>query len=131
MSKKLPKEFIPDFNELYSKTMEFIREHQGEKGYINTQDDSCDTIYAIVFDEGQEMAVEMEVAGVKVEENEIYVRCVPILRTYHITLTDEDFKRDNEGDGGYDEWMSLMWSDVYWAHTLIDIAESIHEYVLD
>jgi hypothetical protein len=131
MSKKLPKEFIPDFNELYTKTMEFIREHKGEKGYIDTQDDSCDTIYAIVFDEGQEMAVEMEVAGVKVEENEIYVRCVPIFRTHNIILTDEDFKRDDEGDGGYDEWMSLMWSDVYWAHTLIDIAEAIDEYVLD
>lgn len=120
-----PSKYIPDFTELYNKTCEFVKAHQGSKGYIDTQDSKADTIYAFKL-EG-DMAVEMKVHGVKYDEktDNLLVVCEHIANTYEIIYSDEDFQSE------YCEWESVPYSDIYYVHTLINIAELIHEYVED
>ena len=133
MSKKKaenPAEFIPDFEELYKKTIEFVKEHQGEKGYIDTQNNkepSNDTIYGISYEHENGCATEQYVYGVRVRteegEDDLQIILEPICFNTRTIYEDADFTND------YAEWVSVRWSDVYFVHTLINIAESIWEYV--
>lgn len=144
--KTLPRDYVPDFDELYEKTCEFVREKQGEKGFIDTQDldGHCDTIYAFFFDEGEERGVEMEVIGVKEENDELFVKLIPVSSYTKIVFDDEDLKFFNllaslnivpaidlKTDDSESGWFNIRYSNVYYASTLLRIAESIHEYVLD
>ena len=124
-SNKKPYELVPNFDELYNATYEYIKEHQGEKGYIDTQDEACDNISAYVYDECMGCAVEMRVHGVRanIESEDIEIVYEPIMRTYRIEYSDEDFKSEEA------EWKTIRWGDiVYYSPTLLDIAENIHEY---
>ena len=117
-----PCDLIPNFDNLYNATVNFVRDHQGDKGYIDTQGDE-DTISTIIFDDESGRGVEEEVHGVRVtEDGDLQIVCEPFMRTVNIEYTDEDFKND-------DNWHSIRYSDVYYVFTLIDIASYIHEYV--
>ena len=122
--KKSLREEIPNLDKLYNKVVEFVKRHQGEKGYIDTQDDSFDTIYTIVYEEEEGKAVEKRVHGVRWNEKALDLEIVydDIMRTYVITYSEEDFKKE-------ENWHSVKWSDVYYIHTIFSIAENIEEYV--
>lgn len=121
---KLPKDLIPNLDDLYKATCEFVKNHQGEKGYIDTQDPELDTIYAIEWDEEMGHGVETKVHGVcyKEEYDALLIVTEPIMRTYQIEYTPDSFGEDAD-------WMSVRYSDVYYIPTLFNIAENIHEYV--
>jgi len=123
----VPVDYIPSLDWLYQKTCEFVRDNQGEKGFIDTQDEKKDTIYAFVFDESEERGVEMEVVGVKEENDELFVKVVPVSSHEKIVFGDDDPKEEGDEHG----WLSVKYSDIYYYTTIINIAESIHEYVLD
>lgn len=128
--KKLPQDYVSDFvNELHEKTCEYVREKQGEKGYIDTQnlDNEHDTISLFVFDEGEERGVEMDVVGVKEENNELFVKITPVSPHTKIVFDEDDFNRDDTESG----WFNIRYSNVYYASALISIAGIIHEYVLN
>lgn len=113
-----------DLEPMFQSVCEFVKSHQGEKGYIDTQDDGADTIYTIVYDEVSGLACEKRVHGVRWNEEEKDLEIVydDIVRTYVITYSDDDFKNS-------ENWHSVKWSDVYYIHTIFQIAENIEEYV--
>lgn len=117
------RDFIPNFDTLYNKVCEFVKEKQGEKGYIDTQDDTLDTIWGFEYDEFMQCGVEVRVHGVKCdpETNDLFVVTEKASNTYNLIYTDTDFKEA--------EWQSVKYSDIYYAHTLLCIAECIEEYV--
>lgn len=127
MSKK-PFEFIPNLDEIYEKTCEFVRTHQGEKGYIDTQDQTCDGIYAMVYEDEMGHGIEVEVHGVRYnnETRNLEIVYEYISRTIRIVYGDEDFRSEST------EWEPIRYSEiVYYVYTLMQIAESIHEYTTD
>ena len=122
MKEKLPKDFIPDFDELYKQTCDFVREHQGEKGYIDTnnEDGKNDTIYGIFC--GYEGIMEIKIHGVKCNgENLLIVWEVVTNDSLKIIFSDEDFKDAI--------WENVRYGDYLYHYTLMNIAEAIHEYV--
>ena len=125
-----PEQFIPDFEELYEKTIEYVKEHQGEKGYIDTQvNHNNDTIYAISYNYDDGLATEQYVYGVRVVEEDgekdLQVLLEPITLNTVTVYQPEDFTSEDA------DWQSVRYSDVYFVHTLISIAESISEYVTE
>lgn len=116
---------IPNFDPLFDEVVAYVREHQGEKGYIDTQDPSLDTIYTFNIDEIGD-AYECKVHGVRVmdygdEGYDLEVIAEPVMRTYETVYSDEDFRTS-------EEWESVRWSEMPYIHTLLSIAESIEEY---
>lgn len=118
---------IPDFNPLYEQVKEYIKTHQGEKGYIDTQMDThtdCDSIYGFVFDEGEERAVEVEIVGVMYDKNEDEIGVawehIHPRNAAQTIYGEEDFKQC--------DWCSLRYSDIYFISTLLSIAECIEQY---
>lgn len=114
---------VPDFDGLYENVVAYVLEHQGEKGYIDTQDSTLDIIYTFNFDENGD-AYEARVYGVRVHDGDLEVLTEPIMRTYRVVYSDEDFRNS-------EEWESVRWSEMPFQHTLLMIAEDIHEYVED
>ena len=124
--KKYVRDYIPNLDKLYDKVREFIKTHQGEKGYIDCQPNlGGDTIYAILYDGEYGIGMEHYVYAVRVVNGDIEVLLEPILRTCLTIYTPEDFT----GEDAEDKWYSLRSGDVYYVHTLISIAEAIEEYV--
>lgn len=120
------RESVPNLTGLYNKVYEFVKEHQGEKGYIDTQNDACDRMSAYVYDEGMGCAVEQEVHGIRVdaETKDIEIVVEPIMRTYKIQYDEESFKSEDT------VWESLRYGEVvYYGPTLLEIADVIEEYV--
>ena len=117
------RDYIPNFDTLYNKVCEFVKENQGEKGYIDTQDNTLDTIWGFEYDEFMNCAVEVRVHGIKCdpETNELLIVTEKASNTYRIIYTETDFKEA--------EWQSMKGSYVYYANTLLSIAECIEEYV--
>ena len=116
---KLPKDFIPSFDELYEKTCEFVKEHQGPNGYIDTQDNFRDTIYTFDYSDGA--AKEVEIKGVKVEDNNLLVATSDIFVTRRITYTEVDFEDE-------ENWEPIKNGELPYVFTLISIAEVINQY---
>ena len=122
-----PNEFIPSFDELYIKTIEYVKAHQGEKGFIDTQvNKGNDKIYGISYNFDEGFATEQYVYGVRVRnedgEDDLQVLLEPICLNTVTVYQDEDFQDDMK-------WESIRYSDVYYIHTLLAVAESIDEYV--
>lgn len=125
-----PNDFVPDFEPLWKKTIEYVKAYQGKKGYIDTQNNNepaNDTIYGISYDYESGYATEQYVYGVRVRkedgEDDLQVLLEPICLNTRTIYQDSDFTSEDAN------WQSVRWSDVYYVHTLINIAECIWEYV--
>lgn len=117
MERPLVLNLDPMFNDLKM----YIEEHQGEKGYIDTQECSMkDTIFGFMYNEDLETFEESVVYGVRVKDDDIEIILEHSAMSYNVEYTDEDFKNA--------EWVSLRWSDVLYIQTLFNIAENIEEY---
>ena len=114
-------EYIPNLDTLYEKLVEYVKEHQGEKGYIDTQECGMDTIYGFGWNEETNRFEEMMVYGVRVVNNDVEIILEPLSDTYFVEYKDEDFKNA--------AWYSLRWGDVLYVQNLFNIAELIWEYV--
>lgn len=124
--KKYVRDYIPNFDKLFDKVKEFVETHQGEKGFIDCQPShKLDIIYAVMYEDFSGCGVERYVYGVRVKDGDLEVLLEPIMRTYLTVYQDEDFTSEDAEE----KWFSVRWSDVYYVHTLINIAESIEEYV--
>ena len=124
---------IPNFDTLFDEVVAFVQKHQGEKGYIDTQDDTKDLIYTFNFDEVGD-AYEAKVHGVRVvnydDGYDLEVVTEPIMRSYRVVYDDECFRGVCESEPEANaEWESVRWSDLPYVHTLLQIAECIEEYV--
>jgi hypothetical protein len=119
-----PAFYIPDFSELHKATCEFVKQHQGTKGYIDTQPDiGKDLIYALVYVDCENLE-EVVVYGIKYDEEygTLAIAWEHISNSYVIEYTEKDYESVN--------WFEVgPHCDVHYPATLINIAELIHEYV--
>lgn len=122
---------IPNLDDMYLDVCEFVKAHQGEKGYIDTQDEENDTIYGFIFDEELHAGLEEIVHGVRWDpvEEELQVVLEPYMRTHRVVYSDDSFRGLCEDMEANAEWQSVKDSDVYLIPTLFSIAESIQQYV--
>lgn len=119
---------VPDLEPMYEAVCKFVKENQGEKGYIDCQpyqENAGDIIYTYEFMDFSGTYEERMVYGVRMvntEEGEDLEICYePYMRTYRTVYQDTDFKEA--------EWESVKWSDaVLYIPTIFNIAECIEEY---
>ena len=118
------------YDELYKRICDFVKAHQGEKGYIDTQANECDGIYVAVY-EGDDL-VEKKVHAIKCDENgDLLILCDDDVNGYHnqIVYSDEDIKNEDEDNWDSHWWLASIRGETLWLHTLGAIAEVIEEYV--
>lgn len=134
--------------QLHYSVMDYIEQHQKEKGYINTQNGDNDTMYFYAYNDyevGAENAlVEGRICAIRVHGGSIQ-----ILGTIHNNqaFTEADIEQatrltDNidNANGELNPYLTISgewetyWQDVYggdtmiYAQTLMSIAESIEQY---
>ncbi len=122
---------IPDLTQMYEAVRDFVKEHQGKKGYILTepaQDETLyDTIWGFTYNESERQAEEAQVKAVRVsKDNELQV----ILDQYAI-WDDESVKNVGEDyDCIFGCWANVEYDDcVYFIPTIFNIAENIQQYI--
>jgi len=121
----LPSKNIPDLDPLFNITRDFIKKHQGKKGYIDTQDVNKDMIFCLFIAYTNGGATEEDrVHGVRVKDDDIQVLFDTDTSGFeNIQYADDDFRKEDAN------WYSIRNSEVLYVHTLFSIAESIEEYV--
>lgn len=129
---------IPNLDPLYEEVVAYVKEHQGEKGYIDCQpyqENFGDIIYTYEFMDFSGTYEERLVYGVRVvntEDGEDLEICFePFMRTYRLVYDEKAFKGEYEGEeaDANAEWYSVRWSDnVLYIPTLFNLAECIEEY---
>ena len=120
---------VPNLDNLYEDVVNFVKKYQGERGYIDTQNDENDTIFCFVYEDFSGQGEERIVYGVRVKDDDLEICYEPFMRTYRVVYNDEVFKGECEDKDANADWQSVRWSDVYFVPTLFSIAESIWEYV--
>lgn len=116
---------VPSLDGLYDDVVAFVKEHQGKKGYIDVQPSlNLDGIHCFVFEDETGCGEEKSVYGVRVVDSngkdDLQVCFETFTRTYDVKYRKKDFMEA--------EWLSVIWSDVYYVPTLFSIADNIEEY---
>lgn len=114
---------IPDLSKLYERVRDWVKEHQGEKGFIITDNNErCDTIWIIIYDDYTQNVNEFQVKAVRVNKD----NDLQILYDLHNVIYDEDSVKDSKDKS----WNYVQYDDyVYFIPTIFNIAESIEGYV--
>lgn len=110
------------YQELSEEVIAFVKDNQGDKGYINTQErNEKDIIYAVRYDWSLMETTEDIVCGVRVVYDCLEVALSPKSKTER--WNDDDFKTAH--------WYSVSErsSDTYFRITLDNIADIVGEYV--
>lgn len=111
----------------------FMKEHGG---FIDTQqrgdNENNDAIYAVELGDGDSEAREMFVLAVALDKKQdgsqgdrILVFLAPIMNTWKTEI--DNWNEEISSDSGH--WAYLDGGDVYFNHTLMNILESIEQYV--
>lgn len=111
---------------LYDVVRDFVKEHQGEKGYINTNiydeetdNDGNDIIYGVEYCDEHEMGEEHIIFGVRVKNDFLQVLMLP--------NWDEPTNESYENEDMWDNVQGGI--SCYYLPTIINLAECIEEYV--
>lgn len=117
-----PHEAIPSLDRLYVSVREHIRQHQGEKGFVSTQNSRLDPIFCFYWVDGQNL--EYKIHGVRVKNELIEIIFdSDISGMTRIEYNTESF---NASDA---DWQALETSsDLMYIQTLFDLAMNIEEY---
>lgn len=119
---------VPDLTPMYEAVRDYVKEHQGEKGFILTDNPENDTIWAICYDEAMNSAWEPEVKAVRVNK---YGALQAVIDNSSVCY-DEDrvAKIPEETQGVCGFWLDVQYDDyLYFIPTIFNIAENIEEYV--
>ena len=127
---------IPNLDDLYEEVATYVREHQGEKGYIDCQpyqEEPGDIIYCFEYNDFSGWGEERMVYGVRwnEEQRDLEICFEPYMRTYRLKYDEKSFKGEYDGEDAEAnaDWYSVRWSDIiYFIPTIFSIAESIEEY---
>lgn len=127
-------------DEIYNKTLATIKRIQGDKPYIETQDNSCDRMYFIAYEEeNNSNVVEGIILGVRAVGDEIQILGSTTNDAFRIGapyFDEEDFQyatENYENDNFIDDW-EWCWQTIkgsiiiHLIPTLFSIAEVIEEY---
>lgn len=116
--------FAESLKELTNEIVSYVKEHQGEKGYIDTQSYDGDTIRTFIYNEDDYIAEEQKVYGVRVKDGDLQI-CADyeptIASSTQVEYGEDDFKDESN-------WLSVDSELVYKAHTIDQIAMYIEEY---
>lgn len=117
-----PWEAIPSLDRLYASVREHIRQHQGEKGFVSTQNARLDPIFCFYWADGQNL--EYKIHGVRVKNELIEIIFdADISGMTRIEYNTESF---NASDA---DWQALETSgDLMYIQTLFDLARNIEEH---
>ena len=113
---------IPDLTPMYEKVRDFVKEHQGEKGFIFTDNEENDTIWTFIYNDMMNTVSELEVKAVRVKYNVLQILYDDSYTTYKESDVVDKDECDWSNDIRYDD-------SVYYIQTIFSIAESIQEYV--
>ena len=127
---------IPNLDDLYEEVAAYVREHQGEKGYIDCQPyqyEPGDIIFCFEYNDESGWGEERMVYGVRwnEEQRDLEICFEPYMRSYRLVYDEKAFKGEYEGEyeDANAEWYSVRWSDIiYFIPTIFSIAENIEEY---
>ena len=112
---------IPDLSPMYEAVRDFVKENQGDKGFICTDNYECDAIWCIVYDLDYFEAHEYEVKAVRVKNKNLEI----LFDSPSIRYDDKSCAEIDD-----DAWCDVMYDDcVYYVPTIFNIAENIQEYV--
>ena len=129
MKKKLQKMCYRQIDKLHQALCEFVRDNQGEKGYIDLRnaDESRDSIFGIVFNDYDfHSPEEVQIQAIRYSECGQLEVLFEIVSLHTKVVWSEDDIRDAKDD----EWEILRGGDVVnFVPTLYSIAEFIEEYV--
>jgi hypothetical protein len=119
---------IPDLTPMYDAVCAYVKEHQGEKGYIDTQDEGCDTIWSHEYE--TDCSVELVERHVKAVRVNRYGSLQVMTDMPQVTYTDEDIRSaKDDAEDPYPRWKNVRNDDeVVFVQTLFNIAENIREY---
>lgn len=122
---------IPDIAPMYDAVTDFVKKHQGERGYILTDDvlsDNNDTIWCFLYDETNFEAIEAQVKAVRVDrKGNLQAMCDDSKVTYtEESVTEPVPARENL----FGVWRNV-WDDdnLYRIPTLFALAQTISQYV--
>ena len=109
---------LPDWDEIYKKVVAYVKQHQGEKGYIITYDVEGGDSPWVMYYAGYDSAFwETEVQAVRVNHNSLQI----LYERDADEINDEDIPQINDSD-----WETVLSSAVVCPlSTLISIAEEI------
>ena len=132
--KNVPAIRKPDLSEMHADVVAFVEKHQGEKGFILTDDPDKSTIYGYVYLQSENRIEEFEVKAVRVHEGGIQA----IIDTETVRYSEDDVKescRRAEDKSWYEldvfgDWLPVDpdEDDIYYIPTIFRIAEGIEEY---
>lgn len=126
---ELAMEISEKLQKLYDATYQYVREHQGERGYIDTQDESNDCIYAMHCNNRDGTFCEYKVRAVRCNEETRLLQIVCEDISFRGNYQPDDFELTEE-DISHAEWLDLdSWGEVLWPEIVWSIASSIEEYV--
>lgn len=127
---------IPNLDEMYEDVCKYVRENQGEKGYIDCQpyqEEPGDIIYTYEWTDFSGIFEERMVYGVRVidygEGEDLEICFEPYMRTYRTIYDNDVFQGKCEDPDANAQWYSVRWSDsVLYIPTIFNLAENIEEY---
>lgn len=112
---------IPDLTPMYNAVRDYIKEHQGEKGYISTWEEGFDILWTMIYTGYDSEYEEQMVYAVRVKNDDIQI----VYDTYRTKYTDEYI-----ASLGDEDWYSIRYDDcIVYLPTIFSIAESIESYV--
>lgn len=117
-----PYEAVPSLDRLYASVREHIRQHQGEKGFISTQNPALNPIACFVWMDGQNVEYKIHGLRVKNDNIEIVFDCDNV-GAARIEYNVESF---NAPDA---DWRILQkGGDLMYVQTLFNLAMNIEEH---
>ena len=121
---------IPDLTPMYKAVTAFVKEKQGEKEFIDTQNERYDTIWAYEYlNESLTEVVEMEVKAVRVNPKSGNLEMLTDLG--NVRYSEEDIRETGTEPGSEIDnyWKDVRHGDqVLFIPTIFNIAENIQEY---
>lgn len=145
---KLNEQISKTLLQLHYSVMDYIEQHQKEKGYINTQNGENDTMYFYAYN-GYEFGAENELVEGRICAIRVHGGSIQILGTIHnnLVFTENDIENATKltdnidiANGNYnpyittngeweDNWQDIDGGDtIIYVQTLLSIAESIEQY---
>lgn len=98
-------------------------------GFLNLQDNACDSIYGFSIDDEMIGEQEMRVRGIRLYEGGVWLYMTPVIDQVDF-YTDKDMLDEfSDMYVPYTHWIPLCNSDVLFVPTTMAIIESITQYV--
>ena len=118
---------IPNLQPMTDAVTDFVRRYQGEKGYVDTQDEGADTIWGYRY--GMDNTVhENQVKAVRVNPQTGALEC--IMDDQYTDWNEDSLQAACKADRDNSPWEEVQYGEnVMYVQTLFNIAEFIEEYV--